>query len=229
MRRVRPTAIDPRELPAYGLVEASHYLDIAIPTLKSWLIGRGYQTAAGIQRFESVMRPACDDPLTLSFTNLVEAQVLGTIRKRHGVRLCDIRVAVRWVEAKVSVPHPLANYNFLTDGADLFVESFGRLIAASREGQYVFPEIVREGLTRIERDEQGLARRLYPLRFSAPRLSRVVAIDPLVSFGRPVLDGTGIPVAVLAERHRAGEPVPEIAEDPKKVEQAIAWEEAVAA
>jgi uncharacterized protein (DUF433 family) len=40
-----------------------------------------------------------------------------------------------------------------------------------------------------------------------------VVIDPRVSFGRPVLAGTGIPTAVLAERYKAGEPIAALAAD----------------
>ena len=40
-----------------------------------------------------------------------------------------------------------------------------------------------------------------------------MVIDPFVSFGRPVLAGTGIVTAVLAERFKAGESVEELAKD----------------
>jgi len=40
-----------------------------------------------------------------------------------------------------------------------------------------------------------------------------VVIDPHVSFGRPVLAGTGIPTAVLAEQFKTGDPVLVLAKD----------------
>ncbi|MEE9256893.1 MAG: DUF433 domain-containing protein, partial [bacterium] len=42
---------------------------------------------------------------------------------------------------------------------------------------------------------------------------KTVVIDPKVSFGRPVLVGTGIPTLVIAERCKAGESIEELAED----------------
>ena len=42
---------------------------------------------------------------------------------------------------------------------------------------------------------------------------KAVEIDPRLSFGRPVLVGTGIPTAVIAERYKAGETIAELAED----------------
>jgi uncharacterized protein (DUF433 family) len=38
-------------------------------------------------------------------------------------------------------------------------------------------------------------------------------IDPQVSFGRPVLVGTGIPTAVIAGRYKAGESMDALADD----------------
>lgn len=37
--------------------------------------------------------------------------------------------------------------------------------------------------------------------------------DADVSFGRPVLEGTGIPTAIVAERYKAGETIEELADD----------------
>jgi uncharacterized protein (DUF433 family) len=232
--RGRAPRIDPRSIPAYGLAQAAHHLDISEQTLKSWFLGRSYPTASGTQFFEPVIRPASAEPLRLSFTNLVEAQVLGVIRRLHNVRLGDIRAAVRYVEAKVRVPSPLANQDFLTAQRQLFIETIGKLVNVGRSGQLAMPEILKDCLERIERDEEGLARRLYPMLHRAPSPGpRVVMIDPRVSFGRPVLAGTGIPTAVLLTRKKAGESIKEIAEDygceTSQVAQAIAWEERPAA
>jgi len=57
---------------------------------------------------------------------------------------------------------------------------------------------------------------------------RVVVIDPEVSFGKPVLVGTGIPTSTVAERYKAGESVDDLAEDydleRAKIEEAIRCE-----
>ena len=55
-----------------------------------------------------------------------------------------------------------------------------------------------------------------------------VVIDPYVSFGRPVLVGTGIPTAVIAARYKAGESVDDLADDygrsREEIEEAIRCE-----
>jgi uncharacterized protein (DUF433 family) len=42
---------------------------------------------------------------------------------------------------------------------------------------------------------------------------RWVVIDPYVSYGRPVLAGTGIPTAAIAERYKAGESIDDLVTD----------------
>ncbi len=38
---------DPRELPAYTLAEAAHYLLVPLTTVRSWVSGQPYRTASG--------------------------------------------------------------------------------------------------------------------------------------------------------------------------------------
>jgi uncharacterized protein (DUF433 family) len=53
-------------------------------------------------------------------------------------------------------------------------------------------------------------------------------MDPYVSFGRPVLAGTGITTAIIAERYKAGESIEELARDydrvPHDIQEAIRCE-----
>ncbi|MFQ5925967.1 MAG: DUF433 domain-containing protein [Terriglobia bacterium] len=69
-------------------------------------------------------------------------------------------------------------------------------------------------LRRIERDPAGFAVRLFPFtRKRELEEPKVVVIDPYVSFGRPVLVGTGIATAVIAERYKAGESIDDLTDD----------------
>lgn len=112
------------------------------------------------------------------------------------------------------MPHPLANERFETDDVDLFVRRFGELINASRDGQTAIAELLRLHLRRVQHDQVGLAVRLYPFTRSRHEdQPRVVIIDPAVAFGRPVIAGTGIATASIAERYRAGESIADLAED----------------
>ena len=76
---------DVRELPAYGVAEAAHYLLVPRATLRSWLAGMSYGKGSDRRRFRPVIQPAATSPVALSFINLIEAHVLAAIRRKHRV------------------------------------------------------------------------------------------------------------------------------------------------
>jgi uncharacterized protein (DUF433 family) len=219
----------PEEQPAYSIVEASRYLSIPPATLRSWVAGRKYPTGSGPKVFRPIIQLPDDARAGLSFVNLVEAHVLDAIRRHHQVPLNKIREAIHYLRKHFSSTHPLAEPRFQTDGIDLFVERFGRLINVTQSGQIALRELLKAHLHRVEHDATGNAVRLYPFtRKRDLREPKVVVIDPHISYGRPVLVGTGIPTALVAERYKAGESIDELAEDygrsRKEIEEAIRCE-----
>lgn len=219
----------PNEQAAYSIAEAARYLSIPTATLRSWVAGRRYPTGSGPKFFKPIIQLPGDGRAGLSFVNLIEAHVLDAIRRQHQVPLSKIREAIHYLRKHFSASHPLAEQRFQTDGIDLFVEKFGRLINVTQSGQIALRELLKTYLRRVERDANGMPIRLYPFtRKPDLREPKVVVIDPEVSFGRPVLVGTGIPTAVVAERYKAGESIDELAEDygrsRKEIEEAIRCE-----
>jgi uncharacterized protein (DUF433 family) len=208
---------DAREIPAYTAGEAAHYLGLPKSTLRSWF--------AGQRGFRAVIRPADPKTLGLSFTNLVEAYVLTAIRRKHNVALPTIRRGLDYLVRKLGAKRPLLEQQFATNGVDLFVDHLGTIINISRDGQVEMADLIRAYLERIDRDGKGLPIKLYPfMRTQAPREQpKTVVIDPLVSFGRPVIAGTGIPTAVLAEQFKAGDTVPVLAKEYSADEEAV-WD-----
>jgi uncharacterized protein (DUF433 family) len=207
---------DPRELPAYRIPEAAHYLRIPVTTLRAWVLGQDYDTAAGRHRhFAPVIRLPSQTPPRLSFINLVEAHVLDAIRRQHEVPLQKVRQALRYLRRIIpSSAYPLADQHLETDGFDLFIEHVGQLLVITREGQLAMKQVLGGYLQRIERDAEGIAARLYPFTRKRDLLEpRLIVIDPRIAFGRPVIAGSGIPTAVVAERYKAGESMDELADD----------------
>ena len=205
---------DPRYLPAYSVPEASHYLLAPRATVRSWVVGRPYPTKAGRKFFKAVITIPDATRRSLSFINLVEVHVLDALRRNHHVPLDKIRIALDYLRDQFGSKHPLAEEKFATDGLDLFVQKYGHLINASRAGQLGMKELLEAHLKRVERDARGVALRLYPFtRKRAANEPRSVVIDPFVSFGKPVLSGTGIPTAIVAERYKAGESVSQLSAD----------------
>lgn len=85
---------DPREIPAYRFVDAAIYLNIPVATLRSWTKGYFYPIKDGRKFFKPVFSlPEPEIPL-LSYTNLVEAFVLSSLRRKHQIDLHKIRKAI---------------------------------------------------------------------------------------------------------------------------------------
>jgi uncharacterized protein (DUF433 family) len=109
------------------------------------------------------------------------------------------------------------------------VQQLDRFISASEGGQLALREVVRSYLGRVEHDFRGIAARLYPFTRAATNdAPRLVVIDPLVAFGRPVLADTGVPIRAIADRFKAGDSVEDLARDyeisPVLVQEAIRCE-----
>ncbi len=197
-------------------------------------MGRDYSAAGSTRRFRPLI--ALPDPqnTVLSFLNLVEAHTLSALRQEHGLRLPIIREAISYVRKTLGSQHPLAEHRFETDGINLFITHLGKLISASDGGQIAMREMIASYLKRVEWDEKGLAARLYP--FTRSRGSddpKIVVIDPLISFGRRSIAGTGIATAVVAERYKAGESTRDLATDygcaDAQIEEAVRCELSLAA
>lgn len=216
---------DRRDLPAYTPGEAARYVGVSESTLRSWFAGTTYSHRGETRRFQAVIRPAAARPLTLSFSNLIEAYVLTAIRRKHNIGLPTIRRALRFLGDKFDSRRPLLEEQFATRGAELFVERLGRIVNLSRHGQVEIAELIRVYLSRVERDAHGLPIKLYPFTGTQPAADqpRAVVIDPRISFGRPVLAGTGIPTAVLAEQFKANDQPRDLAREYGVSEEAV-WD-----
>ena len=203
---------DPREVPAYSIPAAAHYLQMPVATLQTWTLGRFYPTKSGRRRFRPLIKLPDPKLPYLSFSNLIEAHVLSSLRRRHNIRLDRIRSALRYVRQEFGTSRPLLTAEFETNGVSLFVHKLGKLVDAS-QGQAVMEEIMTKYLKRIEHKD-SLAIRLYPFTrrddFGGPKS---VFIDPRISFGRPVIASCRIPTLIVAERYMAGDSIDHLADD----------------
>ena len=207
---------DTREAPRYGITEAAGYLGVRVATLKSWVQGRSYPTRHSKARFKPLIHPP--SPGMLSFFNLVEAHILLSTRKHHGLTMPAIRHAMDYVAEQFPSPHPLLTERFLTDGKDLFIRKLEQTIDVTKRGQLGMGPVLDLYLRRVERDQSQLPMRLFPLRAgwvgsAGQEPPRVVVIDPAISSGTPVVYRTGIMAKILAGRFRAGEGIEELARD----------------
>ncbi len=212
--------LNPIDAPAYTPAVVAHHLRLPATTVRYWTLGR--------DPYKPVIVLADPRAHLLSFRNLVEIHVLSAVRRRHAVTLPAIRKAVEYLRRAFSSVHPLSDEQMKTDGKHLFVEKFGQLINASKEGQLVMEALLEAHLKRVERDDTGLPVRLFPFTRPRPEGPQSVVIDPRVQFARPCITGTGVPTAVVVERFKAGEGLTSLASDYGRevsdVEEAIRYE-----
>jgi uncharacterized protein (DUF433 family) len=223
---------DPRELPAYSTQEAAHYLWLPDRTLRTWVHGYSFDSGKN-RRQQGAVIPVDPETGLLSFADLLELHVLAALRREHGVTLGNIRTARAYMQQRLGSAHPLIEEEMETDGTHLFLRKIGEgLINASKEGQLALEAMISARLQRIERHSDGSVKSLYPFtrknvveQGHAPRL---VSIDPKQVFGRPVITGTRVPTAEIAERFWAGDSydalVDEYGRSPEEVGEAIRYE-----
>ena len=212
---------DPRELPAYTILEAAHYLAVPPATVRYWVLGR--------DRYAPLIVIPKRSPVLLSFLNLAELHILASIRRAHVVKMPGIRKAIRFLKKRVQRPID-RKYPLLSCDLDLFLEGCEDLIDVSRPSQAALREVMGAALRRIERDPEGIPVRLYPFTRAdditdAPAM---IVIDPNLSAGRPVINGTGLAAQVIAERYKAGESINDLAQDygrsHEEIEEAVRCE-----
>lgn len=204
--------VDRRDVPAYTPTEVAAWLGIRESTLRSWIFGRFYRTRDGEKFFDPIIKPSDPNGL-LSFYNLGEVHVLAATRYHHKVPFRAVRKAVDYLKQNYhDVEHPLLSREFSTDGVDLFVQTIEQTVNLTRYGQLGLKPIIDLYLEHIARDERFAPVKVYPI-IRGMDADKVISITSGVSSGRPAIDGTGIPVDVIWQRHRAGEEVEVLADD----------------
>jgi len=220
-----------RSQPAYPLAEAARYLKVAPATLRSWVLGRQYPKADGVARFQPLVHPPTKQPPILSFWNLIDAHVLRSLRTDHGVSIKELRQAIGYAERELNVDNLLRSKELRTQGGELLLDRYGKLISLSASGQLAMRQLLDEHLKRVDWDEWQFPVRLYPfLATETAGAGRPIAIDPTISFGRPIVVRKGISTGAIADRIDAGESVAELATDygleQSEIEQAVLYERA---
>lgn len=215
------------DTPVYGLFEAARYLKIAPATLRSWVIGRSYPTGRGSGFFSPLIRLSDNERHLMSFNDLIEAYVLRSLRQQHSVSIKAVRTALDYAQSKFNIPRLLLSHNLFTAAGDLFLQRYGELINLSKSGQLALRKMLEAHLKRIDWNID-LPVRLYP--FIDYDSQKLIAIDPAIKFGRPIIVRKGISTAIVVDRIDAGESLYVVADDydldVSEVEMAALYERA---
>ena len=201
--------------PAYSCLQAAQYAGVPTATLRSWSGPEGLIVPAGASGY--------------SFNNLAEAHVLKAMRKLHKLPLQSIRRALKELAEIRNTAHPLLDQAFETDGVDLCIRDKEGITNLSKHSQKEIREFVALYLERIERNSQGAVSQLFPFIVAETGYEpRSISINPSVSFGKPVLSGTGISTSVIVGRFNARDSIADLAAEYEVhisvLEDAIRWE-----
>ena len=220
---------DPRHVPRYYKAEAARYLRISPATLRTWVLGRTYPRGPRVAFSEPLIQLPDSEDGRLSFTNLVEAHVLNGLRSSHRVPMHAVRTALAYAESTYGIERLLVHPDLRAVPGEVLLERLDELVNLGKAGQLALRKVLSYYLQRLERDVAGLPSRLYPF-VPGMGTSMNLLIDPLVSFGRPIVKRRGISTAVIAERVDAGETLSFVAADydleEDEVEEAIIYERA---
>jgi uncharacterized protein (DUF433 family) len=210
------------EEPAYGTSEAAVYLRVPYNTLRYWL--------TGFNRMRPIVQPAETLPVRLSFFNLLECHVLAGMRKSYDLKLPKVRRALVKIGEHDPQPHPLITEAFFTDHKDLFIERLGKMVNVSQHGQMGL-SFYQMHLERVEFDPKGMFRFFPFVSQPNPSEPKLIEINPMIGFGKPVIAGTGISTAIIASRFNARESIADLSAEygcsPQQIEEAIRWERAL--
>lgn len=203
--------------PAYSPAEAARILSVNYTTLMYWIVGRGRQSP--------LITLASTIPPELSFMNLLECHALKALTARYKLRMQKVRNGLETLKKKFRSEHPLLDRRFRTDGIDLFLQESvdSAPVNLSKGGQLTLKEIMDVYLERVVWDADGLVK-YYPFVYKErPNEPKIISMTPMISFGKSVIDGTGISTAVIASRFAAREDPKALAQEYGRSEQEI-WE-----
>ncbi len=199
---------------AYSVTETARLAKTTSQTVRRWLIG--YDQPG--HHMEPVFGEKETDPyrnLQVSFLELVEIAVVARFRK-VGMKLGRIRDAHEFARKRLYVPFPFATMEFQSLGGHLIHEfeieqpvRYSGYMAFDNEGQWTLPGIVQDELNALEYDKDDkFASRWFPYGRAAN-----VVVDPHLAAGRPVIEGTRIPITAIQERFDAGDSMRYLAKD----------------
>lgn len=226
----QPLELDVREVPVYSYVDAGKALNIPPTTIGAWVRGQKYQRKDDVGHFAPVIQRPDPDDTRLSFTNLIEAHVLRSLRTAEDVPLASVREALDVAEESFGVKRLLISRQLRFHAGELFLERYEDLVALTASQQMVMREMFEMYLDRIEYDEQDLPREFFPLtRGPTTKDSpRIISISPFMGFGKPIIARAGISTRAIRSRVDAGETVDHVAADYKleveEIHEALRYE-----
>ena len=140
-----------------------------------------------------------------TFQDMLELRCLRAFHDA-GVSWQRIRRTAEFSRDRFDTDYPFSHRRFLTEGKGIFARTEDGLEQLSGQGEYTFEEIIGPELfDPIEFNDIDLPVRWYPAVEWGwdSNDGRAIVVDPLRSFGIPILADYGVPTNVLYDSYRA--------------------------
>jgi len=197
----------------YSIPEIAKLTDSDSQLVRRWLAGYSYKNgnAKTFQEglFDSEFGKV-EGRQVYSFHDLIEVLFVVNFKKK-GVALRTIRSAFEIAKDRFNSKRPFSKLQFKTDGKSIFEEVLqGKKSSMSNlnTGQFVLAKIIEQSLFKAMEFDNDEASIWYP---SYP--SKRIVVDPKRSFGRPILNDSGVPVEIISAAYEADESFKFVASD----------------
>lgn len=218
----------------YTVPDASRLTGVSTGRIRRWL--RGYRFRSGERQrhspplWQGQLSPI-DNSWALGFLDLVEIKFVDAFLN-HGVSWVMLRGAHERASQEFQQSHPFCTNQFGTDGRTIFAalheETGEESLVDIARNQKVFGQIVRPFLKELEFEPGKMVARWRPM-----TTRRLVVLDPMRNFGRPIVVHHGVPTEVLAKAASACGSVKEVSQwyelPEDEIEDAIEFEQKLAA
>lgn len=135
----------------------------------------------------------------VNFFTLIEFITFSKLRE-NGISAQKIQKFHNELSKALNTKYPFAETKLLTDKKDVWFEHLDNLVKIDGKKQFAFSKIIEPYLSKIEFDENSVARRFYP-----DGKSSSVVIDPKHQFGEPTIKGTNIKADIIFRLYKIGE------------------------
>jgi uncharacterized protein (DUF433 family) len=195
-------------LPGTGIytpADAATLLHERTDTVRRWAWGYSRTRQGRVREHPPLIRtdlPEVEGQNALTFVELIELLYIRAF-ERAGVPWSLIKQAANVAARMFSTDHPFALRQLYVDprsvyGAVREQDGSESLVQLIGHGQHTMSQLVKPYLEQIEFGGDDVARRWWPM----GKRSGVV-VDPLISFGLPVVAETGMRVQSLADAYDA--------------------------
>jgi uncharacterized protein (DUF433 family) len=197
----------------YTLPEAARLIGANTLRVRRWLEGYRFPRKYGPGESPPIFQPqlpVIGGHHAIGFLDLVELLFIKAFRDLE-VPLPVIRKAAKKAARLWDTDHPFCLKQFLTDGRTIFStiedETGDRSLLDLVKSQFAFSEVLQPFLKQLDYAQVGQGiDRWWPLGKKRP-----VFLDPLISFGRPVVSQGLVPTETLYHAVKANGSIAEVA------------------